>query len=95
MCRHTAHPVYNSDFRSSPRLKTVKGMLKQQGTAQVCQEGQSGHFRAVMMSILLGLRITWRHTTWCDYESVSPEGLTQQRRLYVVESFQRWGCQTT
>lgn len=83
MCRHTAHPVYNSDFHSSPRLKTVKGMLKQQGTAQVFQEGKSGlsHFRAVMMLILLGLRITWRHSTRCDYESVSPEGLTQQRRL--------------
>lgn len=83
MCRHTAHPVYNSDFHSSPRLKTVKGMLKQQGTAQVFQEGKSGlsHLRAVMMLILLGLRITWRHSTRCDYESVSPEGLTQQRRL--------------
>lgn len=84
MCKHTAqHPVYNSGFHSSPRLKTVKGMLKQQGTAQVCQEGESGlfHFRAVMMSILLGLRITWSHTTRCDYESVSLEGLTLQRRL--------------
>lgn len=84
MWRHTVqHPLYNSGFHSSPRLKTVKGMLKQQGIAQVGQEGESGlsHFRAGMMLILLGLRITWRHTTWCDYESVSLEGLTQQRRL--------------
>lgn len=41
MWRHTAqHPLYNSGFHSSPRLKTVKGMLKQQGIAQVGQEGE-------------------------------------------------------